>query len=405
MIKAPRSRTKKSDEEFYAPVPLSPKAIDPTSQAARLLAAFLAGRKQETIKAYRADLEDFQAFVQVSTLDQAAGMIMARGLGEANALALAYRTHLMERDLAAITINRRLTALRSMIKLARTLGLIPSFLRVLRSVDYGPIRGPPMSISVTCLCGAKLNAPNSAAGKTASCPVCKMRLMVPTPLVAAPAPDTILEVLPVEEPSRSRNRRGTHRRRRRRAPSSSGNRVQYYSAPRLNLPQLADFLMDWLERDDFNVQTLPIEDGSTLIQIEKRGSWRNALGMSTALNIVLNLEDEDLCVEIGAGKWVDKAVVGAIGMFVILWPLAVTAAIGAWDQMKMPERIFNYIGDYIRRGRGPGTDARRETRPARPHVPSMNSDTIAQLKELAALRDQGILTEEEFQAQKAKLLQ
>jgi putative oligomerization/nucleic acid binding protein len=31
-------------------------------------------------------------------------------------------------------------------------------------------------------------------------------------------------------------------------------------------------------------------------------------------------------------------------------------------------------------------------------------DPIAQLKELAALKDQGILTEEEFAAQKAKLL-
>ena len=31
-------------------------------------------------------------------------------------------------------------------------------------------------------------------------------------------------------------------------------------------------------------------------------------------------------------------------------------------------------------------------------------DPIAQLKELAALRDQGILTEEEFAAQKAKIL-
>jgi len=130
MIKAPRNRTKKSDEEFYAPVPLSPAAIDPNSQAARLLAAFLAGRKEETIKAYRADLEDFQDFVQASTLDQAAGLLLARGLGEANALALAYRTHLMERELAAITINRRLTALRSMIKLARTFGLIPWTLEI-----------------------------------------------------------------------------------------------------------------------------------------------------------------------------------------------------------------------------------------------------------------------------------
>ena len=32
------------------------------------------------------------------------------------------------------------------------------------------------------------------------------------------------------------------------------------------------------------------------------------------------------------------------------------------------------------------------------------ADPIAQLKELAALKDQGILTEEEFAAQKAKIL-
>jgi hypothetical protein len=31
-------------------------------------------------------------------------------------------------------------------------------------------------------------------------------------------------------------------------------------------------------------------------------------------------------------------------------------------------------------------------------------DPVAQLKELAELRDQGVLTEEEFQAQKAKIL-
>jgi integrase/recombinase XerC len=144
MIKAPRNRTTKIDEGFYAPVPVSPSTLDPSSAAARLLAAFLAGRKEETIKAYRADLEDFQAFVGASTLDQAAGLLMARGLGEANALALAYRTHLVERELAAITINRRLTALRSMIKLARTLGLIPRTLEIqgLKTEGYRDTRGP-----------------------------------------------------------------------------------------------------------------------------------------------------------------------------------------------------------------------------------------------------------------------
>jgi hypothetical protein len=41
--------------------------------------------------------------------------------------------------------------------------------------------------------------------------------------------------------------------------------------------------------------------------------------------------------------------------------------------------------------------------PAAPAPPGAG-DTIAQLKQLGELRDSGVLTEEEFQAQKAKLL-
>jgi integrase/recombinase XerC len=145
MIKTPHHPMMDRTEKFYAPVPVSPAATpDPSVSAARLVAAFLAGRKPETIKAYRADLEDFQAFVQSPTLDQAASLLLARGQGEANALALAYRNHLMDRGLAAISITRRLTALRSMIKLARTLGLVPWTLEIqgMKTEGYRDTRGP-----------------------------------------------------------------------------------------------------------------------------------------------------------------------------------------------------------------------------------------------------------------------
>jgi hypothetical protein len=29
---------------------------------------------------------------------------------------------------------------------------------------------------------------------------------------------------------------------------------------------------------------------------------------------------------------------------VVLWPLAITAGYGAWEQMKMHDKIFDYIG-------------------------------------------------------------
>ena len=52
-------------------------------------------------------------------------------------------------------------------------------------------------------------------------------------------------------------------------------------------------------------------------------------------------------VEIGAGRWIDKATTGAVAYF-ILWPLAVTAGIGAWQQLKMPERAFEHIAKLLR---------------------------------------------------------
>jgi hypothetical protein len=65
--------------------------------------------------------------------------------------------------------------------------------------------------------------------------------------------------------------------------------------------------------------------------------------MATSLNIVFTQSVDMMTVEIGAGKWIDKAAVGTVSMF-ILWPLAVTAGIGAWEQMKMPDKVFDYIG-------------------------------------------------------------
>jgi Short C-terminal domain len=45
-----------------------------------------------------------------------------------------------------------------------------------------------------------------------------------------------------------------------------------------------------------------------------------------------------------------------------------------------------------------------QAQPAAPAQPAAGEDNIAKLKELGELRDSGVLTEEEFAAQKAKLL-
>ena len=105
---------------------------------------------------------------------------------------------------------------------------------------------------------------------------------------------------------------------------------------------LAD-LENWLISQNFNCQQLTIEEGGTLLQVAKKGGWRKIFGTSTTLNIVLHQSSNNITVEIGAGRWLDKAAVGAAS---ILWlPLFFTAGFGAWQQMKLPNKIYQYISE------------------------------------------------------------
>ena len=123
-----------------------------------------------------------------------------------------------------------------------------------------------------------------------------------------------------------------------------GSKSRRYACSGADIPRLIGDVRGWLNSQDFEVQQINTDEDSVLLQIKKRGSWRDYVGMATSLNIVFHrCEDETLTVEIGAGKWIDKAAVGTVSLF-ILWPLAITAGMGAWEQAKMPERIFDYIG-------------------------------------------------------------
>jgi hypothetical protein len=118
-----------------------------------------------------------------------------------------------------------------------------------------------------------------------------------------------------------------------------------FNAPNLDLSRLATALVDWYRGQDFKVQQIDMQEGGILVQASQ-GGWRNVVGMASALNVVLRQDVTGLVVEIGAGKWLDKAAVGAVSMFV-LWPLALAAAYGAWQQSQLPKRTFEFIQQYL----------------------------------------------------------
>jgi hypothetical protein len=130
------------------------------------------------------------------------------------------------------------------------------------------------------------------------------------------------------------------------APKAGRSKSRRYASGPNETPRLIADVKSWLDAQGFDSQQMSTESQSVLLQIKKRGKWRDFAGMSTSLNIVFHQSGDTLAVEIGAGKWIDKAAVGTVSLF-ILWPLAVTAGFGAWEQAKMPERIFDYIGNRL----------------------------------------------------------
>lgn len=129
-------------------------------------------------------------------------------------------------------------------------------------------------------------------------------------------------------------------------PESSGKKSRkFICSPKQTSAVIAE-VEGWLDSQGFDSQEMKTENGGELLQIKKRGGWRVFVGMATSLNLVFYQSGDTLTVQIGSGKWVDKAAVGTVSLF-ILWPLAITARLGAWEQMKMPEKIFDYIGSRL----------------------------------------------------------
>ena len=90
------------------------------------------------------------------------------------------------------------------------------------------------------------------------------------------------------------------------------------------------------------VQSAPVDGGYLLQAGQPKDILRSLSGMRIATNVQLSASGDELTVTIGEGQWMDKLGAGAVGMF-FLWPLAITAGIGAYKQKMLPTEIFDFI--------------------------------------------------------------
>ena len=109
---------------------------------------------------------------------------------------------------------------------------------------------------------------------------------------------------------------------------------------------VVSFLRD---RKNMVVESGKATDGYLIQAKEEADGWKSISGTTSAIKIQILTTGDIITVNIGAGKWSDKIGAGVAGAFVFA-PLALTAALGAWKQKKLPDEIFGFIETFIMSG-------------------------------------------------------
>jgi len=89
------------------------------------------------------------------------------------------------------------------------------------------------------------------------------------------------------------------------------------------------------------------EINSIIIQGRKKTSFlKKALGLDMAATIKIEKYNQDLIINIGGGKWMDKLSGGAIAWFVF-WPALLTTGWGIYLQQTLFKKIDNQLLTYL----------------------------------------------------------
>jgi integrase/recombinase XerC len=134
-----------------------------TLDSETLIERFREGRSPQTLRAYTSDLKNFATWMMVPTAGSAIDALLRMAQGEANELVRAYRSTMVDQGVAPATVNRRLSALRSLVALGKEFGYVTFDLSTknVRSQGYRDTRGPERDVMAALFEYAKAQ-PHSA---------------------------------------------------------------------------------------------------------------------------------------------------------------------------------------------------------------------------------------------------
>ncbi|MCB5230900.1 MAG: zinc ribbon domain-containing protein [Candidatus Cloacimonas sp.] len=114
-----------------------------------------------------------------------------------------------------------------------------------------------------------------------------------------------------------------------------------------HLNEAAELVRLTLEND--RLQTNFIEnENEIVVQGQKSSSFlEKAIGLDKAVTVILSIDGEDLIVQIGGAKWMDKAAGATIGLLVF-WPTIITAGWGAINQNMLMDKVDKVLLKFLR---------------------------------------------------------
>jgi hypothetical protein len=106
--------------------------------------------------------------------------------------------------------------------------------------------------------------------------------------------------------------------------------------------ELARALADHFRTQEFEAQVFQTSQGRTVMQARKESLWRQLLGVTYALTVVITPGEGQLSISLGGHEWVDAAVSGAIGL-VAVPPVLLGTAYGIWKENQLDQEVWQVI--------------------------------------------------------------
>src|SRR3954470_14013696 len=110
--------------------------------------------------------------------------------------------------------------------------------------------------------------------------------------------------------------------------------------------ELAQALADHFRKQEFEAQVFRSSENRTVMQARKESLWRQLLGVTYALTVVIAPGEGQLSISLGGHEWVDAAVSGAIGL-VAVPPVLLGTAYGIWKENQLDKEVWQVVDERI----------------------------------------------------------